>query len=205
MKKSLIIVALLIGVLFASKVSAQVSLHVGYAPEAWVSSNSTVTLNSVFVGGTYNLNLSGALDIALGAQLRYGTETGNSSLYGLVSAKHTSTLVGLDIPILLNYTFRLSGGLGLSLFIGPKFSYNFSGKTKYDGNVLGFSSSTEYDWFDQNQGNLKPFNAALTCGATFSYKQFRIFGGYSYGLTDVSPNNNTTTVGGPFFGLGMGL
>lgn len=206
MKKTLVVFALFVGILFAGKASAQVSFHVGFTPEEWSVNSSTSTLNSFFVGGTYDLNLSGALDLAIGAQLRYGTATGSSSVWGVVGAKYTSTLVGLDIPVLLNYSIKLSGDLGLTLFAGPKLTYNFSGKTKYEGNVLGFGGSTELNWFDQNQGNLKPFNAALMGGVALNFKQFRLFGGYSYGLTDVDNNSNTTsTVSGPFVGLGMNL
>jgi len=206
MKKGLFIAVLAIGVLFAGKANAQINGHIGFAPEAWTSS-STTTLNSFFVGGTYNVDLSGALKVALGAQLRYGTESGSSSILGGVAAtKHTTTIIGLDVPILLNYSLNLSKDLGLTLFVGPKVTYNLSGKTKYDGSVLGFGGSSEYNWFTEDGANLKPFNAAVMGGASLNFKQFRLFGGYSYGLTDVdNSSNSTTTVSGPFFGLGMSL
>ncbi len=178
MKKVFTITILSAMLLFAGKSNAQMGVHLGFAPESWANENNTTDVNSFFVGVEDNLVL-------------------------------TITLVGLDIPVLFNYNFKLGSNVSLGLFAGPKLSYSFVGKTKYEGNVLGLvSGSSEVEWFDDKAGalNLKPFNLSATFGLAISYNQFRIYGGYNYGLLDVDNNDNIkTTVSGPFFGIGMNL
>lgn len=207
MKKVFAMVAVAAGLLFAGNANAQLGIHLGYAPDAWANENNTTDVTSIFAGVDYNMPLSSGLNLSLGAQLRYGTESGTSSVYGLASVKHTTTLIGLDIPVLLNYGFNLTGDLRLSVFVGPKVGYAFSGKTKFEGNVLGLGGSSEADWFgDDSDLNLNALNLSATFGLCFSYQQFRLFGGYNYGLLDVDNNDNTkTTVSGLFVGLGLGL
>lgn len=195
--------------LFAGKSNAQMGVHFGYAPDSWASENTTTDLNSFFLGVEDNFVLSGDLNLMVGLGLRYGTKSGSGSFYGLASGQHTITLVGLDIPVLFNYNFKLGSNVSLGLFAGPKLSYSFVGKTKYEGNVLGLvSGSSEVEWFDDKAGalNLKPFNLSATFGLAVSYNQFRVFGGYNYGLLDVDNSDNTkTTVSGLFVGLGINL
>ena len=208
MKRFIIIAILSAGILFAGKANAQTGIHLGYSPEAWTSENSSLTLSSIFVGANHNLSLTGDLKLNIGGQLRYGTESGSSSLWGIVSGKHTTTIIGLDVPVLFNYGLSLGKDLTLAIFAGPKFTFNLSGKTHYEGSVLGLGGSSDQEWFNDKSGslNLKPFNAAVMGGLSLDFRQFRLFGGYSYGLTDVDNSNNTATkVGGPFFGLGYSL
>lgn len=211
MKKYFAMVAVAAGMLFAGNVNAQLGVHAGYSPESWTTDNngsiSTTELSSIFAGVDYNMPLTGKLMVSIGGQLRYGTESGEGSFYGLASSKHTTTLVGLDIPVLINFGFNLTSDLKLSVFAGPKVSYYFYGMTKYEGNVLGFGGSSEEDWFDES-GLIKynALNVSGTFGLAFEYQQFRLYGGYNYGLLDMDNNSNSkTTIGGLFFGLGMAL
>lgn len=208
MKRFIIIAILSAGILFAGKANAQTGIHLGYSPEAWASENSSLTLSSIFVGANHNLTLTGDLKLNIGGQLRYGTESGSSSLWGIASGKHTTTIIGLDVPVLFNYGLHLNKDLTLAIFAGPKFTFNLSGKTHYEGSVLGLGGSSDLEWFGDKSTSLnyKPFNAAVVGGLSLNFQKFRLFGGYSYGLTDVDNSNNTATkVGGPFFGLGYSL
>ena len=207
MKKFLSIAFLAAGLFFAGQVNAQ-HVHVGYSPESW-SGSKTVDLNSFFIGVDYNMPVSGALNLAVGGQLRYGNESGESNFYGLGSGKHTTTLVGVEVPILLNYSFSPNKDLSFTLFAGPKLSYYVVGTTKYEGNVLGIlGGSSEVEWF-KNDGldlNLKPFNVSATFGLAIGFQKIQLFGGYNYGLLDVDNNDDTeTNINGPFFGLGFSL
>lgn len=209
MKKILAFTILSAALLFAGNSYAQLGIHAGYAPDSWANENTTTDINSFFVGVDNNIVLTGDLRLLVGAGLRYGTESGNSSLYGIASGQHTTTLIGVDVPVLLNYSFNLSGDLSLGLFAGAKLNYAISGKTKYEGNVLGLvSGSTEVEWFGDENGalNLNPLNLSATFGLALNFRQFRLYGGYNYGLLDVDNNDNTkTTVSGPFFGVGIQL
>ena len=207
MKKFFTIAILTASLLFAGQVSAQ-HIHAGYSPEVWATGSNSVNLNSFFLGVDYNMPVSGALNLSVGGQLRYGTESGESSFYGLASSKHTTTLVGVDVPLLFNYTIAPSSQISFTLFAGPKLSYTFMGKTKYEGNVVGISGTSESDWFANNAGdlNLKPFNVSATFGLALGFQQFQLFGGYNYGLLDVDNSDNSTTkISGPFFGIGFNL
>lgn len=210
MKKIFTITVLAAAILFAGKSNAQLSIHAGYAPEAWANENNTTNVNSFFLGVDDNINISGDLNLSVGVGVRYGTESGTESLFGLAALKHTTTLIGIDVPVLFNYNLRLSSDLGLGIFVGPKLTYSLSGKTKYDGNALGLlSSDGEVDWFS-DEGTLdlnrKPLNVSATFGLALNFRQFRLFGGYNYGLLDVDNSDNTkTSVSGPFFGLGINL
>lgn len=209
MKKIFAITILAAAILLAGKSNAQLGIHLGYAPEAWANENNTTNVSSFFLGVDDNITLSGDLKLCVGAGVRYGTESGSTSLYGIASSKHTTTLIGIDVPVLFNYSLRLNSDLSLGLFVGPKLTYTLSGVTKYEGNVLGLvGGDTEVNWFDDEAGDLnyKPLNVSATVGLALNFRQFRLYGGYNYGLLDVDNNDNTkTSVSGPFFGIGLNL
>ncbi len=192
--------------LIAGKATAQVGVHAGYSPETWAIGDNNVEFTTIFAGVDYNMPISGGLNVMLGGQLRYSTESKASNVLGVASGSHTTTLLGIDIPVLLNYGINLSGDLGLTLFAGPKVSFALSGVTKREGNVLGVSASTETEWFDEDGYNYNPLDLSVTLGLAFTYQQFRLFGGYNYGLLDRDNNSNAETkVSGLFFGAGIGL
>ena len=206
MKKIFAMVAVAAGLLFAGNANAQLGLHLGYSPESWTNENTTTELNSVFVGVNQNIPLSGGLNAMVGGQIRLGFESGESSFYGLAASKHSTTLIGVDVPILLNYGLNLTNDIKLTLFAGPKVSFGIMGKTKFEGNVVGFGANGEADWYDEDGMNLNRFNLTGTFGLALSFQQFSLYGGYNYGLLDMDNNDNTkTTISGLFFGLGMAL
>ena len=204
-------VAVAAALLFAGNANAQLGVHVGYSPETWSTDNNgnvTTTQLSSFIGGVdYNMPVTGNLMFNLGGQLRYGTESSEGSVGGgLLTGKHTSTLLGLDVPLFFNYTFTLSGDLKMTVLAGVKASYGFMGKTKYEGSVLGVGGSSETDWYDANGFNYKPFNLSGITGVVFSFNQFRLFYDYSWGFLDMDNNDNTkTTISSMNFGIGMEL
>ena len=206
MKKIFAMVAVAAGLLFAGNANAQMSLHFGYSPEAWANENSTTEVNSIFVGVHQNVPLASGLNVMVGGQLRFGFESGESNFYGIASAKHSTTLIGVDVPLLLNYSLGLTNDIKLTLFAGPKVSFGIMGKTKFEGNVVGIGGNGESDWYDANDLNLNRFNLSGTFGLALGFQQFSLYGGYNYGLLDMDNNDNTkTTISGLFFGLGMAL
>ena len=210
MKKIFAFAILSAAILLAGKSNAQLGIHVGYSPEAWGTTDDITELNSFFVGIEDNFTLSGDLKLAIGVGARYGTKNGNGSLFGgIVNGKYSTTLVGVDVPVLFNYSLHLSRDLSLGVFAGPKVTYTLSGTTHCENSIVGITlPSGDIDWFGDAtlDRNYKQLNVSGTVGLAINYRQYRLFGGYNYGLLDIDNNDNTkTTVGGLFFGIGMTL
>ena len=219
MKKTIAIVACAAAMLFAGKANAQLGVNVGYAPvtltSAVTSGNTTTTstteMDGFFAGITYNNSLSGNLGVAVGLQGRYNTKTSTGSAnYVVVSGndKSTTTQILLDVPVLFNYSLPL-GSLKLTAFAGPTISYALYGNTHVVTNttILGSTSTSENDYAmygDNSTNNRLDITAAF--GLQLQYSDFRLFGGYRLGLTDLNTNDNVkTTSSGLFVGLGMNL
>ena len=136
--------------LFASNAQAQLGVNIGYAPMTIAVDNNGNVSNTdypgFFGGVNYNVNLTGDLNLSLGGQVRFITKTETSSFYGLASTKNTTTLINLEVPVLLNYGLNLSRELKVSVFAGAVFGYGLSGQTKFEGNVLGAGGNSTVDW-----------------------------------------------------------
>ena len=222
MKKIFAMVAVAAGLLFAGNANAQLGVNIGYAPQTYTrtvtsgsNTNTTTTnMSGFFAGVNYNLNLTGDLNVSLGAQFRYNTSKDtlvNANVGSLAGAKseNTNTQSMIDIPILFNYGFNLNSALKLSVFVGPTISYALAGNTHTTTTVtvLGSNSVTESDsdWYGDNS-NRKKLDVAATIGLNVQYNQFRLFGGYNMGLLNLTSADNTTLkASNIFIGVGMAL
>lgn len=222
MKKIFAMVAVAAGLLFAGNANAQLGVNIGYAPQTYTTtvtsgSNSNTTTSNMsgfFAGVNYNLNLTGDLNVSLGAQFRFNTskDTLVNASAGTVAGiksenKNTQSLI--DIPILFNYGFNLNGSLKLSVFVGPTISYALAGNTHNTTTttLLGSNSVSESDadWYGENSTR-KKLDVAATIGLNVQYNQFRLFGGYNMGLLNLSSADNTTRKASNIFvGVGMAL
>ena len=219
MKKTIAIVACAAVMLLAGKANAQLGFNVGYAPvtltTATTIGNTTTTSSSemdgFFAGVTYNYGLSGDLGVAFGLQGRYNTKTSTGSANFVVVSgndKSTTTQLLLDVPVLFNYSLPL-GSAKLTAFAGPTFSYAVYGNTHVTSTttILGSSSTSETDYpmYGDNSTNER-LDITAAFGLQFQYSDFRLFGGYRMGLTDLNANDNIkTTSSGLFVGLGLNL
>ncbi len=208
MKKFFAFAIFAAALLLAGKSNAQLGIHVGYSPETWGTADDPTELNSFFVGVEDNFTLSGDLKLAIGVGARYGTKSGNGNIFGgVVNGEYATTLVGIDVPVLFNYTLHLSKDLSLSVFVGPKVTYTLSGNTHWKSSIAGIlNPEGDIDWFGTTglDRNYKQLNVSGTAGVSINYHQYRLFGGYNYGLLDIDNNDNTkTTVNGLYFGVGM--
>ena len=219
MKKTIAIVACAAVTLLAGKANAQLGFNVGYAPvtltTATTFGNTTNTSSSemdgFFAGVTYNYSLSGDLGVAFGLQGRYNTKTSTGSANFVVVSgndKSTTTQLLLDVPVLFNYSLPL-GSAKLTAFAGPTFSYAVYGNTHVTSTttILGSSSTSETDYpmYGDNSTNER-LDITAAFGLQFQYSDFRLFGGYRMGLTDLNANDNIkTTSSGLFVGLGLNL
>lgn len=219
MRKTLFILAA-IAMCFAGKANAQLGINAGYAPVTFstVNTNGNTTTNTsskmdgFFAGVTYNNALSGNLGVAVGLQGRYNTKTSaGSANFVVVSGndKSTTTQLLLDVPVLFNYSLSLNGSAKLTAFAGPTFSYALYGNTHVTTTttILGSTSTSENDYAmygDNSTNNRLDITAAF--GLQFQYSDFRLFGGYRLGLTDLNSNDNVkTTSSGLFVGAGFNL
>lgn len=198
--------------LFAGKANAQLTVNVGYAPTTltttYNSNDSKMDLNGFFVGANYNINLTGDLNVAVGADFRYNTKTvsDGATVFGITATSEvTHTQMLLDIPVLFNYGLNLNSDIRISAFVGPTFSLALNGKTTAEGAIAGFGGSKELDWYGDNS-NMKKFDIALTFGLNVGYRQYRLFGGYNMGLMNLTDADDTTLkAAGWFVGLGFAL
>lgn len=213
MKKVLTFAAAI--VLFAGMASAQLGIHVGYAPQNYLGKytsgsttiSDTTKMTGFFVGVDYNVNITGDLNVSVGLQGRYNTNSESTTLLG-VTTKVDGTQMLIDVPVLFNYGLNLSDALKLSVYAGPTISYALSGNTKttISGSPAGIlDGTTENNWYGDNS-NLKKLDVALTVGAAITFSDIKIFGGYNMGLLNLTTADNTTYKGSNIFvGVGYNL
>ena len=220
MKKAFTFIAVAAAMLATGTAKAQLGINIGYAPVTLTtkvtSGNTTSTsssdMNGFFVGANYNYGISKDLGVSFGLQARYNTKTSTGSANFVVVSgndKSTTTQILLDVPVLFNYNFHLGGSAKLSAFAGPVFSYAVYGNTHVTSTttILGSTSTSETDYamYDDNSSNER-FDLTVALGLQFQYSDFRLFGGYRLGLTDLNSNDNVkTTTSGLFVGLGYAL
>ena len=201
MKKAFVIVALIAAMFVAGNVQAQSTIYAGYAPESFVSGNSSSNYQGFFAGFTKNFGLTKGIGVAAGAQFRMNTRSGQSSLWILEgSVKETQLLV--DVPILFNYGININRDLSITPFVGPMASLALVGQTKGTDPIFGENTS---NWYD-DKGNLNRFNLYAVFGADLKFSQFNLFAGYRLGLLDLYSNENINLkTNGFFVGLGFSL
>ncbi len=199
-------------VLFAGMASAQLGIHVGYAPQNYLGKyttgsttiSDTTKMTGFFVGIDYNVNITGDLNVNVGLQGRYNTSSESTTLLG-VTTKVDGTQMLIDVPVLFNYGLNLSDALKLSVFAGPTITYALSGNTKttISGSPAGLlDGTTEANWYGDNT-NRNKLDVALTFGAAITFSDIKIFGGYNMGLMNLTTADNTTIKGSNLF-LGVG-
>ena len=198
MKKLFAIVALVASMFVAGNVQAQSMIYAGYAPETFVSNNTSNNYQGFFAGFTQNFGLAKGFGLAAGAQVRMNTKSGDT-FFGFGTGKSTQILV--DVPILFNYPIALNRDLKIIPFVGPMPSLALVGNTKV---TIGSSTSTS-DWYGDNSHRSR-FNLYAVFGADLQFSNFNLFGGYRLGLIDLNSYDNITLkTNGLFVGLGFAL
>ena len=198
MKKVFIFVALVAAMFVAGNVQAQSTIYAGYAPESFVSGNTSSNFQGFFAGFTKNFSLTKGIGVAAGAEFRMNTKSGDA-FFGFGTGKSTQTLI--DVPILFNYGIGINRDITITPFVGPMVSLALTGNTK---TTIG-NSSFNNNWYGDNS-SLSRFNLYAVFGADLKFSQFNLFGGYRLGLLDLNSNNNITMKANGFFiGLGFSL
>jgi hypothetical protein len=198
MKKVFVFVALVAAMFVAGNVQAQSTIYAGYAPESFVSGNTSSSFQGFFAGFTKNFSLTKGIGVAAGAEFRMNTKSGDA-FFGFGTGKSTQTLI--DVPILFNYGIGINRDITITPFVGPMVSLALTGNTK---TTIG-NSSFNNNWYGDNS-SLSRFNLYAVFGADLKFSQFNLFGGYRLGLLDLNSNNNITMKANGFFiGLGFSL
>ena len=200
MKKTLAIVALVATMFVAGKVQAQSTIYATYAPETFVSGNSSTNYQGFAIGFSQNIGLAKGLGVAAGAQFRMNTKSESTTILGVTSSTKDNQFL-VDVPILFNYGIGINRDLTITPFVGPMLSLALAGNTKY---TLG-NSSTTTDWYGDNSKTSR-FNLHAVFGANVKFSNFNLFGGYRLGLLDLNKSDNIIQkTNGFFVGLGFTL
>ena len=200
MKKVLAIVALVAAMFVAGKVQAQNMIYAGYAPESFVSGNSSSNYQGFFAGFTKNFGLAKGIGVAAGAQFRMNTKSESATVLGVTTTTKNNQFL-VDVPILFNYGIGINRDITITPFVGPMVSLALAGNTKVS---IGSSTNTS-DWYGDNS-RLNRFNLYAVFGADLKFSQFNLFGGYRLGLLDLNSSDNVTMkTNGFFVGLGFTL
>ena len=200
MKKVLAIVAFVAALFVAGNVQAQSTIYAGYAPETFVTGNTSTNYQGFFAGFTQNFGLSQGIGVAVGAQVRMNNKSESTTVLGVTSTTKNSQFL-VDVPILFNYGIAINRDITVTPFVGPMLSLALAGNTKY---TLGSSTSTT-DWYGDNS-RMSRFNLYAVFGADLKFNQFNLFGGYRLGLLDLNSSDNVTLkTNGLFVGLGYTL
>lgn len=198
MKKVFAMVALVAALFIAGNVQAQSTVYATYAPETFVTGNSSDNYQGFALGFVQNVGVAKGIGVAAGGQFRMNMKSETSTL---LNVKENQILV--DVPILFNYNIAVNRDLSIIPFVGPMPSLAISGSTKTTENVL--SNTVTVNWYGDNT-NWNRFNLYAVFGADVKFTNFNLFGGYRLGLLDINKSNNVTTkTNGLFVGLGFTL
>ena len=200
MKKALAILALIAAMFVAGKVQAQTTIYAGYAPETFVTGNTSTNYQGFFAGFTKNFGLAKGIGVAAGAQFRINSKSVSNTVWSVTTTtKSTQFLV--DVPILFNYGIGINRDIKVTPFVGPMLSLALAGNSK----VSVGSNTTTTNWYGDNS-NQNRFNIYAVFGADLKFNQFNVFGGYRLGLLDLNSSDNIILkTNGFFVGLGYSL
>ena len=102
----------------------------------------------------------------------------------------------LEVPILIKYGIKATDDIALLPFIGPYFSYAFSGKTK----IAGVDGKTKVGTFDEKKWmGLNRANMGFKIGCGAEYNKLYLEIGYQLGVTNVSKDDDLSVHSNAFF------
>ncbi len=136
------------------------------------------------IGGAAEIALSDAgtseVYLAPGLLYKQGGAIFDDDL-GDVDVRYTTH--ELAIPVNIGFRAKFYDGMGVSLELGPYFSYGLSGKAK--------SGSRTSDLYDSNSGSLKRFDAGIGGSVALEYNRYYLRVGAEYGFLDMMKNSSS--------------
>ena len=137
------------------------------------------------LGGVIGLRVSGNTPLFLESGAYYSERGGKKD-------KITASYNCLDIPLLIKYGIQVSDNIALLPYVGPYFSYAFSGKTKqpHIDDKGNFTSVTDkVGTFDEKRaitGGFSRANMGFKVGCGAEYNKLYLEAGYQIGITNIS-------------------
>ncbi len=167
---------------------AQPSIGIGYvnsSDKSKISSTTTTTnLSGFYVGGSYNINVTGALNVAPGLYYTLVTKSDADNFLGVVDTKVDATEHYLSIPVMFNAGLPLTNDIVGRVYAGPTLAYGLASKTKVKGSVAGFSKDATINNYDDDY-DYGRFDIMLGGGVAVDfYDMVRFKIGYDYGLVN---------------------
>ena len=128
------------------------------------------------LAGVIGLHISNSAPVFLESGLYY-TERGGKK------DKFSVSYNNLEIPVLVKYGVKATDDIAILPFIGPVFSYAFSGKYK----LTEGGTTVEYGAFDEKKwSGLKRANMGFKLGCGAEYNNLYLEASYQFGITDIS-------------------
>ena len=132
------------------------------------------------LAGVIGLHISNSAPVFLESGLYY-TERGGKK------DKFSVSYNNLEIPVLVKYGVKATDDIAILPFIGPVFSYAFSGKYK----LTEGGTTVEYGAFDEKKwSGLKRANMGFKLGCGAEYNKLYLEAGYQFGITDISKGDD---------------
>ena len=171
---------------------AQPSIGIGFANSTdKVKSGSTTNstnLNGFYVGGSYNINLAGALNVAPGVYYSLLTKSDADSYPGVADLKLDVTEHYLSVPVMFNVGLTLADGIVGRVYAGPTLAYGLASNSKYTTSatipVIGtVSKGDKVNNYDDS--DYRRFDVMLGGGVAIDFFDMVRFNvGYDYGLVN---------------------
>ncbi len=167
---------------------AQPSIGVGFANSTDYykvsGTQDNTSLNGFYVGGSYNINLGGSLNVAPGLYYSLLTKSDANDYLGVASSKVDVTEHYLSVPVMFNIGLPLADGIIGRVYAGPTLAYGLASNTKIKGTVAGFSTGSTVDNYDDDK-NYGRFDIMLGGGVAIEFYDIVRFNvGYDYGLVN---------------------
>ena len=198
MKKLITAVVLVATMFVAGKVQAQFSVNFGLShnfiterissggsptgdgPSISINSLHSAGYNGLSLGANYNFRLSEEFGISVGGQFRWDHLHLSKSILGPMPHRYISNVYYVDVPVMLNYSCKISDNWKVGPFIGPMLTYGLGGTIKicsiYHSNVEVHPWYGEYgdSHFSKHAGQLFTVMCIHLASVGHDKKAFRL-------------------------------
>ena len=185
--------------LVATEAFAQIHVGAGYVSSTLSgqykgNAQDPEASNGFYAGGSFNIPLSGDLGVAPGIYFSLITKTdsdGGSAFGVSYSGKSTFTEMAINVPVMANYKYALSGDTKFFAYAGPTFQLGLSSKTYVEAGLGSFGYSGTGDHYAD--GDYNKFNLYLGGGIGAEVAKFMIILGYDYGVLNLYAGDTENT------------